>query len=34
MSTPPTTDAPRPTDPAAVVDEFLRLVMIPDPAAA
>ncbi len=34
MSIPPTTDAPRPTDPAAVVDEFLRLVMIPDPAAA
>ena len=34
MSTPPTTDAPRPTDPAAVVDEFLLLVMIPDPAAA
>ena len=34
MSIPPTTDAPRPTDPAAVVDEFLRLVMIPDPDAA
>jgi hypothetical protein len=27
-------DAPAITDPAAVVDEFLRLVMIPDPAAA
>lgn len=34
MSIPPTTDATRPTDPAAVVDEFLRLVMIPDPEAA
>ena len=28
------TDAPAITDPAAVVDEFLRLVMIPDPASA
>ena len=27
-------EAPALTDPAAVVDEFLRLVMIPDPEAA
>lgn len=29
-----TPDAPAITDPAAVVDEFLRLVMIPDPVSA
>jgi len=36
MNTDRATDAPTPTptDPAAVVDEFLRLVMIPDPASA
>lgn len=34
MNTDRATDAPPPTDPAAVVDEFLRLVMIPDPASA
>ena len=34
MTTDRATDAPTQTDPAAVVDEFLRLVMIPDPDAA
>jgi hypothetical protein len=34
MNTTLPTDTPAITDPAAVVDEFLRLVMIPDPAAA
>jgi hypothetical protein len=34
MNTTHPTDAAAITDPAAVVDEFLRLVMIPDPASA
>jgi hypothetical protein len=34
MNTTLPTDTPAITDPAAVVDEFLRLVMIPDPVAA
>jgi hypothetical protein len=34
MDATPATDASPLTDPAAVVDEFLRLVMIPDPASA
>ena len=34
MNTTLPADASAITDPAAVVDEFLRLVMIPDPAAA
>ena len=34
MNTPFTPDTPTLSDPAAVVDEFLRLVMIPDPQSA